>query len=438
MAGYIANNANEQALMLATLGKGNLDELYAHIPSSLLRKEKLQLPDGISEFEVLDQMRSLASKNHLYKTCFLGAGAYKHYIPSVLQLAGRSEFLTAYTPYQAEMSQGLLQGIFEYQTMMCELTGMEVSNASVYDGATAAAEAMLMCKERNKNQVLISACVHPQVIEVMETYCKAYNLALTYIPQSEGKTDLDAMKILIKEDSACIFFQQPNFYGVIEDSKELCDVAHALNTKVIMSVNPISCALLPTPHEVGADIAVGEGQPLGIPLAYGGPYLGFMCTHESMMRRLPGRIVGESTDLNGKRAFVLTLQAREQHIRREKASSSICSNQSLCALTAAMYCSAMGPKGLQEVANQCYDKTHYLAQELVKLAGFELQYNQPFFHEFVTKSTISSDVILKELGQHDILGGLALSDHEILWCVTEVNKKAEIDQLIAIIKEVSV
>jgi glycine dehydrogenase subunit 1 len=397
------------------------------------------LPEGLSELEVKRKMEHIAGKNKIFSTIFRGAGAYNHYIPSIVKyITAKEEFVTAYTPYQAEISQGILQSIFEYQTMICELTGMDVSNASVYDGATAAAEAVIMCKDRKRTKAMISESSNPQAIQTIQTYCKWIGIEVVLFPSKEGKTDLEILGNSVNEETACIYVQQPNYFGQLEDTETIADITHRVGAKLIAGCNPISLAILKTPAEYGADIAVGEGQPLGMPLAFGGPYLGFMATTEKMMRKLPGRIVGETKDINGKRAFVLTLQAREQHIRRENASSNICSNQALCALTAAVYMSTMGKEGLKQVAVQSMSKAHYLAEQLNKVKGFELVYKGSFFHEFVTKCPGKVEAVMSSLEREKILGGYPLQDQNkgnILWCVTEMNTKAEMDRLVEILRE---
>ena len=422
--------------MLASIGLCSIDELFSHIPDSLKLKGELNLPSGKSELEVCRTMEHIAAQNIVFDSIFRGAGAYDHYIPAIVKsVTGKEEFVTAYTPYQAEISQGVLQSIFEYQTMICELTGMDVSNASVYDGATAAAEAVNMCCERSRNVVFCSAAAHPDTIEVVKTYCWASGHEFVLVPAKDGKTDWNSIvPQLDKKTSACLYIQSPNFFGQIEDVQQAAEAVHTVGAKLIMGCNPIALGLYKTPAELGADIAVGEGQPLGMPLSFGGPYLGFMATTKAMMRKLPGRIVGETTDVDGKRAFVLTLQAREQHIRREKASSNICSNQALCAMTAAVYLAAVGPEGLKQVANLCYQKAHYLMQQLTAIPGITLRYQGPFFHEFVTDQADANRILLK-LEQEGILGGLPLSDGGILWCATEKNSKEDIDRMVGIIRK---
>lgn len=439
MSDYIASSPEELQAMLDSLGLKDLDALTGHLPEEVLLKEDgWDLSEGMSEFEALAKLKKMASHNQIYEDLYRGAGAYRHYIPSLVNaLSSRGEFLTAYTPYQAEMSQGLLQSIFEYQTMICELTGMDVSNASVYDGATAAAEALLMCRDPKHRRVLVPASVHPQILQVIRTYGEAYGMEITVLACPHGVLEESVLQEALSEDTACLLLQQPNYFGLIEDAETLFAATSEKKVKGILHINPIAAALLPSAKEAGAVIAVCEGQPLGMPLNFGGPYLGFMASVSAMMRKLPGRIVGQSTDHEGRRAYVLTLQAREQHIRREKASSSICSNQALCALRAAIYCSAMGTEGIEQVASHCVSNAHYLAQELCEKTKLKLKYPGEFFHEFVTVSEVPSGVLLKHLEDHGILGGLPLSDHEILWCATEVNNKENMDHLVELIGEVA-
>ena len=436
MGTFVPNTKAQQQEMLREIGFEKLDDLFAHIPDAVKFKEELDLPSGMSEMEAGKQIRTIAAKNRIYDTVFRGAGAYRHYIPAIVGSVLSNETLqTAYTPYQAEISQGVLQSIFEYQTMICDLTGMDVSNASVYDGGTAAGEAVAMCRGRKSNKALVSACIRPSVMKVIETYCFGNEMELAVIPEKDGKTDVEALKEMMTDDTSCVLIQHPNYYGSLEDAEEIGKIAHSVkNCRFIMSVNPITLGTMKTPREYGADFAVGEGQPLGLPLAFGGPYLGFMASVDSMKRSLPGRIVGQTVDHNGKTGYVLTLQAREQHIRREKASSNICSNQALCALAVGVYLSAMGSEGLKNVATQCYSKAHYMAAELSR-AGFEIE-NEEFFHEFVTCSEKKAADVIKALDDEGILGGLPLDDNRILWCCTEMNSKADIDKAVAVVKEV--
>lgn len=436
MANFIPHTQEERKEMLEKIGINDLSELFSSVPKEMI-VDKLNLPKGKSELEVRRKIEGIAKKNKNFKTIFRGALSYNHYIPSIVKsVTSKEEFLTAYTPYQPEISQGVLQSIFEYQTMICSLTGLDVSNASVYDGATAAAEAIAMTKERKRVKAFVCSTINPMVMQTIKTYCFGSDTELVIVPEKDGKTDLSALESMLTADSACLYMQQPNFYGIIEDATKIGEIVHSKGAKFIMGVNPIFCAAYKTPAECGADIAVGEGQPLGLPMSFGGPYLGFMTAKTDMMRKLPGRIVGETTDVDGKRAFVLTLQAREQHIRREKASSNICSNEALCALTAGAYMSAMGPAGMREVALQCTAKAAYAAKAISSVKGFELKYDGPFFNEFVTHCPCDGNIIMAELEKHCILGGLPIGN-EILWCVTEMNTKEEIDTLVNILKEVT-
>ncbi len=436
MGSYVPGTQAEREQMLKAIGMEREDQLYADVPEQMLLHEPLNIPSGMSELEVRSRMTELAGKNKVYKTVLRGAGAYDHYIPSIVKyIPAKEEFLTAYTPYQAEMSQGVLQSIFEYQTMICQLTGMDVSNASVYDGATAAAEAAAMCRDRKRTVTLISAAVHPDTVNTVRTYCYGSNTELRVVPCRDGVTDLEELAKMLTPDVASVIVQQPNFYGQLEEAEKIGELVHAAKAMYILSCDPISLAILPTPKEVGADVMVGEGQCLGLPIAWGGPYLGIMATTAKHMRKLPGRIVGETTDDAGNRAYVLSLQAREQHIRREKASSNICSNEALCALTAGLYMATMGPEGMREAAKQTTAKAHYLQAELCRLPGVALKFDGPFYQEFVTVLP-RRDAVLSALDEAGILGGLPLGEDEILWCATEKVTKAELDKAVAVVKEV--
>ena len=436
MASYIPSTRDERLQMLRTVGVESYRDLYKDVPEDMLLADgSLNIPEGMSELEVGRAVSAMAAKNRVFPTVLRGAGAYDHYIPSIVKyIPAKEEFLTAYTPYQAEMSQGILQSIFEYQTMICELTDMDVSNASVYDGATAAAEAAAMCRDRKRRVTLVSAAANPDVINTIRTYCYGTGDEMKLIPAKDGKTDLEALKELLAPDVASVYIQQPNFYGQFEAAEEIGQLAHGNGSMYIMGCNPIALAIMKTPAACGADVAVGEGQPLGMPLSYGGPYLGFMAATAKHMRKLPGRIVGQTVDSKGERAFVLSLQAREQHIRREKASSNICSNQALCALTAGCYMAAMGPSGMAQAAKQSMSKAHYLAKKLCEIDGVELVYTGDYFHEFVT-TLPKADQVLKALEENGILGGLKLPEG-VLWCATEKVTKAELDRAVAIVKEV--
>jgi len=436
MGNYIPSTEDERAEMLKAIGISSTDELYSAVPSQM-KVKKLNIPSGMAELTVDQKVRAMAAKNKVFGTIFRGAGAYNHYIPSIVkEVTGKEEFLTAYTPYQAEISQGILQNIFEYQTMICELTGMDVSNASVYDGASAAAEGVAMCVDRKRKKALVSAASNPMVIQTIKTYCFGSGTEVVLVPAKDGKTDMEALSGMIDQNTACVYLHQPSYFGQIEDCSQAAEIAHNAGAKLIMGVNPIAAIALKSARECGADVAVGEGQPLGMPLSFGGPYLGFMATTHDMMRKLPGRIVGETKDVDGKRAFVLTLQAREQHIRREKASSNICSNQALCAMTAAVYLTTMGTEGMEKVAELCYSKARYAAKEISAVKGFELVYTGDFFNEFVTKTPCGSEKLLAKLEENDILGGYPV-EGGILWCVTEMNSKEQIDKLTALLKEVA-
>ncbi|MBQ1395966.1 MAG: aminomethyl-transferring glycine dehydrogenase subunit GcvPA [Eubacterium sp.] len=356
---YVPSTGEQRREMLEAVGVRDYRDLYRDVPAEMYLDHPLNIPSGMSELEVSRAVSAMAAKNVVFPTVLRGAGAYDHYIPSIVKsVVSKEEFLTAYTPYQAEMSQGVLQSIFEYQTMICELTGMDVSNASMYDGAEAAAEAASMCRDRKRKVTLVSAAAHPDTINTIRTYCYGIGEEMRVVPMKDGRTDAEALKEMLGADVASFYVQQPNFFGQLEDAKALGELVHEAGAMYVMGVNPISLGIMKSPAECGADVAVGEGQPLGMPLSYGGPYLGFMATTSKHMRKLPGRIVGETVDDEGRRAYVLSLQAREQHIRREKASSNICSNEALCALTAAVYLSVMGPEGLAECARQSMAKAH--------------------------------------------------------------------------------
>lgn len=425
---YVPATSDETKQMLFSLGLKTPRDLYADIPEALLLKTTIDIGEGMCEAELIRQMRHIARKNKIYEDVFRGAGAYRHFIPAAVEaLCAREEFVTAYTPYQAEMSQGILQSIFEFQTMICELTGMDAANASVYDGATAAAEACLMTRDRARHRVLVCGAVAPQILSTIRTYIIPAGMELVSVLSQGGAVDMKDLSGKLDEKTAAVFVASPNYFGILEETQTLADMAHAAGAKLIASVNPIACGLLKPPGR--ADIVVGEGQPLGIPLSFGGPYVGFMACTEKLMRKLPGRIVGQTKDAQERRAFVLTLQAREQHIRREKAGSNICSNQAWCALRSAVYMSLMGPQGLREVAQQCYANAHYL-QDCLEGLGFERIHDKEFFNEFVTTQPLGYEQMSGKLAEEGILGGLALGDQTILWCATEMTGKTQIDRLI--------
>ena len=435
MGSYVPSTQAERLEMLKAIGLNDYKDLYRDVPAEMYLDTPLNIPNGMSEMEVANAVSAMAAKNKVFSTILRGAGAYDHYIPSIVKyIPAKEEFLTAYTPYQAEMSQGILQSIFEYQTMICELTGMDVSNASVYDGATAAAEAAAMCRDRKRRVTLISGAANPDTINTVRTYCYGTNDELRVVPTKDGKTDLDALKEMLTPDVASVYVQQPNFNGLFEDAEAIGEVVHEAGAMYVMGCNPTALGIMKTPKDCGADVAVGEAQPLGMPLSYGGPYLGFMATTTKHMRKLPGRIIGETVDSKGDRAYCLALQAREQHIRREKASSNICSNEALCALIVGVYCSAVGPDGLASVATQSMSKAHYLAKELCKIPGISMKYTGEFFHEFVVEMP-KVDEVLKALEEAGILGGLPV-EGGVLWCATEKASKAVLDKTVAIVKEV--
>ena len=437
MGSYVPSTKEEQKQMLQDIGFQSMDELFASIPDEVLLKEDLNIPEGLTEMEVRRVMEGIAAENKVYRSIFRGAGAYRHYIPAMVKnVISKENLQTAYTPYQAEISQGILQSIFEYQTMICELTGMDVSNASVYDGATAAAEGVAMCRERKRSKAYISSTAQPEVREVIKTYCFGNGMETEEIPEKDGVTDTEWLKSHLDKETACVYIQHPNYYGTLENPETVAEAVHEAGAKLVMGVNPISLGIMKTPAEYGADVAVGDGQPLGLPLSFGGPYLGFMACTDAMKRKLPGRIVGQTTDRNGKTGYVLTLQAREQHIRREKASSNICSNQALCALAVGVYLATMGEAGLKQAAVSSMSGAHYLAKGLAE-AGCSVENKGEFFHEFVTFSEVPAEKILKALDEQDILGGLPLDDRRILWCCTEMNTKEEMDRVIRTVREVS-
>ncbi|MGH7273309.1 MAG: aminomethyl-transferring glycine dehydrogenase subunit GcvPA [Nitrospiria bacterium] len=440
---YIPNTRQDQEAMLATIGVSDIEALLAEIPREVRLHRALAIPDSLSELELRRRMSALAEENAHAEayTLFLGGGAYDHYIPSVVShLISRSEFYTSYTPYQAEMSQGLLQSIYEYQTLICEITGLNVANASMYDGASALAEAALMaCRITKRNRLLISKTIHPHYRQVVRTYLGGLKSPLQEIPHHDGRTDLEALsKTLTSSASggcAAILIQHPNFFGCLEEVQEIGRMAHAQGVLLVAMVDSLSLGLLSPPGEYGADIAVGEGQALGNAMSFGGPYLGFFATKKDYMRQMPGRIVGATLDKKGQRGYCLTLQAREQHIRRERATSNICTNQALMALAATVYLVTMGREGLREVGEQCLQKAHYAQKKICELPGFEPAYTTPFFKEFVVKTPVSPARINKKLLKSKIIGGLDLGQYDrkqknqMLWCVTEKRTIDEIDRL---------
>lgn len=432
---YFPHTDADLKVMLEHVGVDSLDALYAQVPESIRFRDEYDIPLSASEMEVRKTFQLLGSQNQQL-VCFAGMGAYDHYTPSVIpSLLSRSEYLTSYTPYQAEISQGTLHYIFEYQSMMAELTGMEVSNASMYDGATATAEAMMMVVAAGKkaNKVLVSEGLNPQTRQVLDTYALHHGIELVTIPLENGATRLTTVKEQLSslEGVAGVIVQQPNVYGIIEDFTNFADTCHEHKALFVMDSVAADLAVLKTPGECGADIAVGDGQSLGIPLSYGGPYVGYMCCTEKLIRKMPGRIVGKTLDNRGQRAFVLTLQAREQHIRRQKATSNICSNQSLMALFVTIYMSLMGRQGLKEAAEQSYGGAHYLCDELLKTGKFSLAYDRPFYNEFFVRYDGDADALYQRFLDAGILGGVRLKDG-FLFAVTEKRTREEIDNLVKI------
>lgn len=438
---YIPNTPEDRKLMLDAIGAADFGELVAGIPESLRLKGPLNLPPALDEMALMSELHRLADMNAdtAHHACFLGAGAYDHFIPSVVgHLASRSEFLTAYTPYQAEVSQGTLQTTFEFQSMVCELTGMDAANASMYDGASAMAEAAMMAQRVTKRtEVIVSTAVHPHYRRVMRTYMSGLKPPVVEVPynETEGTTDLAALAEDITEGTACVIIQCPNFFGCIEDLAEVAEIAHKRGALLVAVTDPIALGLLKSPGELGADIVVGEGQPLGSSLSYGGPYLGLFACRSDHIRQMPGRVVGETTDANGKRGYVLTLQAREQHIKRERATSNICTNEAHVALVAAIYMAAVGKRGIGKLAELCVRKSHYAMEELKKKPGVRPAFTAPFFKEFAVRLDREPVEVNRALLEKKIIGGLDLGGYypelsgRMLIAVTEKRTKAEIDAL---------
>ena len=430
---YFPHTEDDLKAMLAKAGVESLDGLYAQIPESIRFKGDYDIPSEMSETEVRQLFEKLGSQNQQL-TCFAGYGVYDHYTPSVIpNLLSRSEFLTSYTPYQAEISQGTLHYIFEFQSMMAELTGMDVSNASMYDGTTATAEAMMMAVAAGKkqNKVLVSETLNPDTRKVLETYALHHGIELEAIPMKDGVTSLSILNSQFSTGGvAGVIVQQPNVYGIVEDFTGFADACH--DNKALFIINNVAAdlAVLKTPSEWGADIAVGDGQSLGIPMQFGGPYVGYMCCTEKLIRKMPGRIVGMTKDSRDQRAFVLTLQAREQHIRRQKATSNICSNQSLMALWVTVYMSLMGKQGLKKAAELSYSGAHYLCEKLLATGKFHLVYDKPFFNEFLVHYDGNMDHLFSTFMMNGILPGVRMSDGSLLVAVTEKRTKEEIDRFV--------
>ena len=441
---YIPNTDEDRKKMLQELELSSIDELFKNIPEGL-RCKGLDIPEGKSELELRKYFSILAKKNSTGLACFLGGGFYDHFIPAALEeIVSRAEFYTPYTPYQPEISQGILQSMFEYQTAICNLTGMEVSNASLYDGGTALYEAMMMAiRITGRKKVVVCGGVNLIYKTMLYSYTKNLYLKMVEIPISEqGTVSRMEIKKELNEEVACVILQNPNFFGCMDDFTDISEIAHQKGVLVVVSVYPISLGLLKTPGEMNADIATGEGQSLGIPLSFGGPYLGFMTTLMKYVRKMPGRIVGETTDRNGTRGYVLTLQAREQHIRRESATSNICSNEAWCALRAVIYLSLLGKEGLKEVANLCYKKANYMLNRLLQIPKVERKFSSPVFNEFVLKLPKNSGEIINALIEKGFVCGFPLEryykdmDNCILVAVTEKRTKEEIGMLAEAIEAV--
>ena len=435
---FFPQTKEEIEQMLKQAGMNSLDDLYADVPEQIRFRGEYDLPEPMSETEIRSLFEKLGEKNRRL-TVFAGAGCYDHYTPAVVpNIISRSEFLTSYTPYQAEISQGTLHYIFEYQSMMAELTGMDVSNASMYDGSTATAEAAIMALASTKktDTVLVSASVDPKVLNVVKTYAHFHGFNVELIAENDGATDKEQMDARLEKGGvAGVIVQQPNYHGIVEDFSGFADSCHAHKSLFIVNSVAADLALLKTPGEWGADVAVGDGQSLGIPMAFGGPSVGYMCCTEKLMRKMPGRIVGETVDNRGQRVFVLTLQAREQHIRRQKATSNICSNESLMALFVTIYMSVMGKEGVKEAAQMSYDGAHYLHDALIATGLFSDKYERPFFNEFCVKYNGYVDRLQQRFIENGILGGVKVDADTLMFAVTEKRTKEEIDKLVNIAKE---
>jgi len=442
---YLPNSPRDRAEMLRALGHSSIEELFSQIPEPIRFEGRLNLPGPLSEQEVLELFRQAARQSSRKYASLLGAGAYSHYRPAAVDaLLSRGEFFTAYTPYQAELAQGTLQAMFEFQTLIAQLTGMEVSNASLYDGSTAATEAALMAMRlTRRNRVVVARTLHPEYREVLATYVRHLGTEIAEIPYTpSGQLDLAALESSLNKETAAVVIQSPNFLGTIERCGEIAEMVHRSGALLVVAVaEPLSLAVVNPPAE--ADIVCGEAQSFGVPVAFGGPYVGFLATREKFVRQMPGRLVGETTDSEGRRGFVLTLATREQHIRREKATSNICTNQSLCALAATIYLCLLGKQGLKALAEHNLAKAHYAAGQLAAVAGTSIPFAAPYFNEFVVKTPGKAETLLRELQAKKILGGVhlerfypELKDH-LLVCVTETVNKATLDRMVQVYKDFS-
>ncbi|MBC8043351.1 MAG: aminomethyl-transferring glycine dehydrogenase subunit GcvPA [Rhizobacter sp.] len=438
---FVPNTDADRALMLEAIGAKTFDDLVANIPEPIRLKGLLNLPKQLSEMEALSELSALAAMNQNTEEylSFLGGGAYDHFVPAAVgAVASRSEFYTSYTPYQAEVGQGTLQAIYEYQTMICRLTEMDVANASMYDGATALAEAMLLAvAHTNKTDVVLAGKINPNYVAVLKTYAHGQGITIHHTELEDGTANMDSLKSLVGENTAAVMVQQPNFYGCLEDVQAIEQLAHAAKALYVVSVDPMSLGLLEAPGKYGADIVVGEGQVFGNAQNFGGPYVGIFAVKNALLRKIPGRLSGMTIDKAGETGFILTLQTREQHIRREKATSNICTNQALNALCSCLYLSLMGKEGLAEVSNLCLQKAHYLAGEIAKVKGFKLKFQKPFFKEFAIETPKPAAEILKKLEAEKIHAGIdlgAFGDNGLLIAVTEKKTKEQLDMFVAALK----
>ena len=441
---FVPHTNEDRARMLRSLGLSNVDQLFEEVRAALPPGQVPEIP-AASESDLSHELWEIARLNGRpdRTACFRGAGAYEHYIPAAIpHLLSRGEFFTAYTPYQAEISQGTLQAVYEFQTMVCELLGLDVANASMYDGASALAEAALMAMRlTRKRRLLVTAALHPHWLQVLRTYTANVDADIVRIPTQDGVTSPDGVAALLDEDTAAVIIQNPNVFGLIEPMREVGSLLADRPALFIAAAYPIALGLLAAPGETGADIAVAEGQPLGIPLSFGGPYLGLFATRMEHVRQMPGRISGVSNDSSGRRGYVLTLQAREQHIRRERATSNICSNQALCALAATVYLALMGPVGFRTAAERSFAAAHELARKLAALPGCSLAFDAPFFNEFVLELPVPAEDVARELWGHDIISGLPLGRwwperrNQMLFCATEITTDAGVERLMAAMKE---
>jgi len=440
---FVPHTDAEQQEMLRLIGVSDIEELLSTIPESVRLRKPLHLPQALSEFEVLRELEALSAQNASVDQVisFQGAGAYDHFIPSAISsIISRSEFTTAYTPYQPEVSQGTLQSMYEYQSMICELTGMDVANASMYDCGSALAEACLMAAgDTGRDEILIAGKVHPLYLEIVRTYTHGQGIQMRVIQHRDGASSIADVDSALSENTAAVIIQQPNFFGIIEDAEQIVKRAHDAGALAIMVIDPISLGIMKSPGEQGADVVVGEGQGLGIPLSMGGPYLGIFAVREALIRKMPGRMAGMTVDVEGNRGFVMALQTREQHIRREKATSNICTNEGLMMLAATVYLSLIGPEGLKEVATLSLQKSHYLADRITTIRGFQLKYQEPFFKEFLVDTPLPATEIIYRLSQKGVLPGIDISSLDpeetgLLIAVTEKRTRAELDRFVELLR----